>query len=344
MLLANATQVNDAGAQSALSVLSQVSFTGVNVSNATAFSVTAGLSAVVTATSILATGVNVTALSQVASILSALSDSQFAQLTVPGGAPLTVWSSAIQMSTSLDLVGPDSRLFSQAITAPGSPSSFNAMPADIFADAALNASEGVRTQFFSLSFDPWTLDSSTRASSTRLAFSTPSAPVAVSNLHAPIYFTLPRVTTLQDGLKAQCTFWDTVALNYSSRGCIGVPNPAPPNHTLAFVPGFLVVRDAQMVNAWNMSGPLLANCTMTILDCGADAPGVVYPDPVSPLTVPAVACPARVNGSDTPPPLLRVYTGHHCALWRTNNAYNCTWDNERQARGPAGCRHARARR
>ncbi len=94
-----------------------------------------------------------------------------------------------------------------------------------------------------------------------------------------------------------------------------------------------------------------------MLDCSDDAPGVVFPNPRSPLSAPAVACPPRVNSSNVsdatllpnnatgpalcnisgmakPCPVLRVFYGAACPLW-PENAYNCSWDNIKQRRAAA---------
>ena len=118
-----------------------------------------------------------------------------------------------------------------------------------------------------------------------------------------------------------------------------------------FIPGFTnVTSDAVLAEAWNISGPMVdgGQCSMKMLDCNTLNPGVVYPDPRNPLATPAVACPPRLNSTNattTPPqpqPVLRVYYGTQCALWRPGNAVNCSWDNIKQVRLPCVC--ARARR
>ena len=133
-----------------------------------------------------------------------------------------------------------------------------------------------------------------------------------------------------------------------------------------FIPGFTnVTSDAVLAEAWNISGPMVdgGQCSMKMLDCNTLNPGVVYPDPRNPLATPAVACPPRLNGTNatgavngtnataaesnaTAPaarqPVLRVYYGAQCSLWRPGNAVNCSWDNIKQVRLPCVC--ARARR
>ncbi len=125
-----------------------------------------------------------------------------------------------------------------------------------------------------------------------------------------------------------------------------MPNPAPPGHKLKFVDDYQTPDDASLALAWTISGPMLdgGSCLTTLIDCNADEPGVVYPDPRNPLAAPAVACPARVNATNstadnstaantTVPavrqPVLRVYYGSSCQLWR-ENPYNCSWDNIKQ--------------
>ena len=133
-----------------------------------------------------------------------------------------------------------------------------------------------------------------------------------------------------------------------------MPNPSPPGHRVFFQPGFTnVTSDAVLAEAWVISGPMWDGglCSMKMLDCNTDSPGVVYPDPRAPLATPAVACPPRLNstnatgaangtnvtaGNATAPaarqPVLRVYYGAQCSLWRPGNAVNCSWDNVKQAR------------
>jgi hypothetical protein len=103
------------------------------------------------------------------------------------------------------------------------------------------------------------------------------------------------------------------------------------------VPGFTAANDSALALAWNISGPLLDGCRVAVLDCNLDAPGVVYPDPRDPLRIPAVACPPRANGTNATQPALRVYYGTACALWRSNNAVNCSWDAIKQAFVGGGC-------
>ena len=168
---------------------------------------------------------------------------------------------------------------------------------------------------------------------TRLAFSTATGPMEVSNASTPITFTLPAVSNSGTSTQAVCSFYDTVAQAYSTAGCIGVPNPGPANHTLAFVPGYQTPSDASLANAWNISGPMLAGCQTTVIDCSLADPPVIYPDPRQPLVIPAVSCPVNA----TKPPVLRVFYGTNCQLWQPSNPYNCSWNNTLQAFNGTGC-------
>jgi hypothetical protein len=134
-----------------------------------------------------------------------------------------------------------------------------------------------------------------------------------------------------------------------------VPNPQPPNHTLAFIAGYRTPDDASLASAWNISGPMVDEglCNVLVIDCNSDAPcnGTVvgrackvYPNPRNPLRFPAVACPPLANVSNssvsngTTPlqPVLRVFYGQFCPLWQ-DNEYNCSWDNIKQSFNGGGC-------
>jgi hypothetical protein len=121
------------------------------------------------------------------------------------------------MRVQVDAPGADSRLFSQSLTASGSASSFAPLPASLFDDAG-DVSGGVRTQFASFAFDPYGGANGSSNGITRLAFSAPSGEeIVVAGLSRPVLFTLPPLPALADGVKAQCQFWDTAALVYSTR-------------------------------------------------------------------------------------------------------------------------------
>jgi hypothetical protein len=257
----------------------------------------------------------------------------------PPPAPATTSSATIQTLVQVDPPG-SSRLTSKALTVNGSNSSFNPMPADL-----LPTTSSVVTQFFSLAFDPNGANSTLNTTGvTRLAFTNPDgSPIPVENANTPIVFTLPRVDTAgSDEFQAVCSFWDPAAGAYATHGCVGVPSPAPPNHTLAWVPGFTAANDSVLAYAWNITGPMMANgsCRFAVLDCNEPEPGVVWPDPRNPLLVPAISCPPRQNATDGSPviqPVLRVYFGSKCPLWQPGNEYNCSWDALKQAFVGVGC-------
>jgi hypothetical protein len=356
-LVGNATQVNAAGAEAALSMLSAFSGARKKVSNETSTAVAIGLSSIAEAAQMPASGMNRSAvLLEVTHIVSSLADSLFAQLSDPGAPPLTVWAPSIQLSVAVDLVGPQSRLFSQpGLSAPGSGSAFAPMPAGLL-DGAGDVSGGVRTQFCTFTFDPFAPDADSTGVTQLTFFSTntnSNSELPVADLVVPIRFTLPPVPALQaapagggPGLKSQCAWWDASAAAYSTAGCVALPDPAPPGAPPSWVTGFAAGSDSDMARAWNVTGALADGCEVRVLDCGtqADAAAIVYPDPTNPLTVPSVACPLRIasDGAATatsagPRPVLRVYVGARCALWRQGNAANCSWDNTKQAFTGAGC-------
>jgi hypothetical protein len=338
LLVNNTAQVNAAGASAALGVLQFVAGanangSGVRLTPEVGAAVTASLSSIVTAVLAPASGINNTLLLQVSNILDSLASSQLSDITTPGAPPVEVSSHAIQMRVSLDAVGASSRLFTQPLTAAGSASSFEPMPVGLFG----NSTAAVRTQFVSLTFDPFEPGSSATATGvTRLAFSSMSgAEVAVSDLAAPVYFSLPRVPGLADGLKAQCQFWDKAALRYSTAGCVGQPALLPVGHNVSWVPDFAAHADGDMAAAWRISGPLIdgVNCSTAVLDCTqANNTQVVFPNPARPFDYPAVAC----NASISTAPML-VISGSRCPLIRKDNAYGCYYDNQKQAFLGAGC-------
>jgi hypothetical protein len=268
----------------------------------------------------------------------------------PGAAPATISAPNIQARVQVDSTqdGGTGRLFTTALTAPGSASRFAPLPAALFGNGTAPAS--VCTTFHSLTFDPYTGNANSTGV-TRLAFTDAAsgAEVPVSNLGVPIYFTLPAVTLA--GGKTACRFWDADAQAYATHGCVGIPDPRPASHTLAWADGFTATVDADMVAAWNGTGPLFAGCTARVLDCGAaEDQGTVTPNPANPFAVPPVGC----NTSLSTAPLL-VFVGSGCALIRADNAYGCTWDNIKQsfvgggcvasgAPAQCACRHVRAAR
>jgi hypothetical protein len=275
--------------------------------------------------------------------------------------PLVTQSPMISTHVQVDLPG-SSRLSSMPLTFPDSASAFEPLPAGLLA----GVSTSVITEFMTLAFDPHATvvraasagagggsNFTTLGGVTRLAFSSSDgAAIVVANASTPIRFTLPAVSLSAGGEQATCVFWDVAAGTYSATGCVALPNPRPPNSSVFFAAGFVATSDSDMMRAWDVNSTLAAGCSYTLLDCAAEpTPSPMYPDPRRPLQFPAVACPANV----TKPPVLRIYYGAACALWRPDNAAGCHWDNALQTfRGDGcvrsaaptqcACRHVRAQR
>jgi hypothetical protein len=343
-LVSNASQINAAGASAALDLLLAVSSAGtvrgLVVSNGTGYAVAASLSSIVSAALAPNSAINASVLAQVFDVVNSLASSQLSSLAT-GAPPLEISSPAIQMRVQVDALGAGSRLFSQSLTAPGSASAFAPLPASLFDGAGAAASGGVRTQFASLTFDPYyeavavDADAPSSTGITRLAFtSVDGTPIEIANLAMPIQFTMPSLA-LADGRKAQCQFWDTAAAAYSTRGCVGIPDPRPANHTLVWAPGFTAASDGAMAAAWNISGALIdpARCSTRVLDCSMPGQNAsIFPNPSNPFALPAVRCDTAVSTA----PML-VISGSRCLLIQPDNVQACYWNNTAQAFNGAGC-------
>ena len=335
VVLSPASQAN------ALSILQAVASGPINITGSAAQSITGALSAVASSASVS----NPDALKAVSSVINNLAASQATALLAsldltpgaPPPAPAMTTSASIQTLVMVDAPG-SSRLSTRQLTAPGSPSVFEPLPAELLA----GVTTPVVTQFFSLAFDPYAGSSNASAIATtgltRLAFSAPDGgEIPVANAVVPIRFSLPAVNTGADG-QAVCSYWDTKARAYATAGCVGVPSPYPANHSVYFVGGFTAANDTALALAWNISGPMVDNgsCSVALIDCNDAQPRKIFPDPRQPLAVPAIACPPRSNSSVTQP-VLRVYYGSACQLWRSGNAGNCSWDAIKQAFVGGGC-------
>ena len=333
--MANASQINGAGAATALSILLTVSSAGsagnnVTFSQGASDAVTGALSSIVSATSTGA--VDTAVLGSVFNVVNSLAGSQLAGLAA--GAAVEVSSPAIQMRVAVSAPG-STALYSTPLSAANSTSAFAPMPAGLFANAG-DTSAGVRTQFASLAFDPFL--NVTSSGVTRLAFTSAgpgNAPLRVSGLSTPVYFNMSAVTLAAPGQKATCQFWDTAATPpaYSTTGCAGLPNPVPSAAALQvfWIPGFTAATDGGMASAWNASGPLLANCTRTVLDCtDANNTQVVFPNPAQPFLYQPIKCNASASTAQ-----MVVYAGSRCAL--ISQQQPCYWDNIKQSFQGAGC-------
>ena len=326
----------------ALSILQAVASGPIDVSGTAAQSITGALSAVASSASVS----NPAALKAVSNVISNLAASQatalLASLDLTPGAeppePSMTTSDSIQTLVMVDPPG-SSRLSTKTLTATGSPSVFEPLPAGLLA----GATTPVVTKFFSLAFDPNAGSSNGSAMNTtgltRLAFSAPGgAEIPVANAVVPIRFSLPPVNASGDD-QAVCSYWDTKALAYATAGCVGVPSPYPANHRVYFVDGFTAATDTALALAWNISGPMVddGSCSVALIDCNDAQPRKIFPDPRQPLAVPAIACPPRANGTNATQPVLRVYYGSACQLWQSGNAVNCSWDAIKQAFVGGGC-------
>jgi hypothetical protein len=289
----------------ALDILSAVSNAKIDATSGVGQTIASALDSVASSA---VSGGNPAALAAVLNVINNLAAGQAASLLenmdmtpgAPPPKPATTNTPSIQTLVQVDPPGSD-RLTTQPLTAPGSASAFEPMPAGLLPSAT-----PVVTQFFSLAFDPNGGSTSGGAESnsgvTRLAFTNPDgSPVPVENAAKPILFALPRVS-LDAESQAMCTYWDATAKSYLTDGCTGVPDPQPPGHTLAFIPGYETPDDASLAMAWNISGPLMAGCT-----------------------------------SAAQQPSFRVFSGSACKLLQPNNTFNCAWSNVMQAFQGTGC-------
>jgi hypothetical protein len=240
----------------ALDVLGAVSSAKIDATSGVGQTIASALDSVAASA---VSGGNPAALAAVQSVINNLAAGQAASLLetmdlTPGAAPpapATTSTPTIQTLVQVDPPG-SNRLTTQPLTAPGSASAFQPMPAGLLPSAT-----PVVTQFFSLKFDPNSAATAGGAASnsgvTRLAFTNPDgSAVLVANAVKPILFALPRVS-LDAESQAMCTYWDAATKSYPTHGCIGVPNPQPPNHTLAFIPGYQTPDDTSLASAWNIS-------------------------------------------------------------------------------------------
>ncbi len=341
-LVSAPSQLSGDGATSALEVLGAVASAGAAVSPAAAQSVASALSAVALAPSSSADGggggggggssSSSTNLAAVLDVLDSLATSQASGMAVPGQAAASVSTPVIQMSVSLD-EPTAGRLFEEPLTAPGSVSSFDALPA-----GTLSAAGGaVSTLFLALAFDPH----GNGSSMTRLAFTdaTGGAPVPVENLTTPLLFTLPPAPAA-NGTRAQCAWWDVAAGAYSGAACAPLPSPRPPGHVLAFASRFdASAGPASLAAAWNISGPLADGCDAVFLDCTNSSVNATR----ALLLGNATSLPQLQCGNATTL-VLRAFVGDACALASVSNAAACSWILTTQAFSGAGCVAANATR
>ena len=338
-LVSAASNISTAGQTKALLALQAVAVTPINASSAASLSETLTYALSGVAGSAMAT--NPLALATVSTVLATSAITQanalvasFATAPPDGATPaalnITTTSNNIQTLVAVSIgLPPD------VISAPGSSSTFEPLSASLLSNRSASATDAsaavVVTQFRSLTFDPFS--GSGTNGSTRLALTDANnTEYVVSNLTVPIRFELPSLAALTGSTHAKCQFWDPGALAYSTRGCVGIPDPRPPEHLLSWVDGFSASSDADMVRAWQITGVLVEDCVPVILDCSIAQPGVVYPNLRAPFDTPRIECNRALS---TEPKL--VYTGSRCALIRPNNAFNCSWNNTAQAFTGGGC-------
>jgi len=280
------------------------------------------------------TAASCTVLERVVHVLEALTAGQLSGMSVPGEFPATLVTANIKSYAALDVPTSDARLFTVATTADGAGGSVHPLPSNALDAAKASsvdgfASTGVAVTFFELAFDPWDCGASNSTAVTRLALSSGGTEVAVNRLQDLVRFSLPVPPSVDYAEEVRCAWWNRALGEYSTEGCVALPNPAPPNTVLAFtgVPG------APLARAWSAAGPMFDNCSLVFLDCATarsgDAP--VWPDPAPEPVVPGVSClPGR---TDT----LRVYTGADCGAWQPGDGSGCYWNATEQAFAGNGC-------
>lgn len=229
-------------------------------------------------------------------VLDQLIEGQGAQITEANAPPLTFSTDFIQIALRLDdpsLPSPDGsppRIFTQAFSAPNSPSSFDPLPADTFSGVAAGP---MLSQFVSLKFDPYSIlqegggtpraaleavgaaaaappqsddtGASGRVGVTRLAFTRPDSAgggdVVVTGLRTPLTFMLPLPMESLSGpdaassgsggeRKPVCQFWDLERSAFSSSGCATLPNPVHPDLTVDWRENLTIASPADLARAW----------------------------------------------------------------------------------------------
>ena len=304
---------------------------------------------------------------QVFSLVNSLADGQASALGPPDSSsgnasaspppPVVISTPAFQLQVVQDNPGSPPSVTTGPITAPGSGSSFDPLPA-----AALAGATGaVRTKFLSLAFDPYSSPSAAAAAGrggiTRLALTSANingtfAPLPVASLTQLLTFSLPAPTTMGAGgggaaparLQAACTYWDEAVAAYSSAGCVAQPSPLPGGLSVQWADNFTAGADsagsASLALAWNFTqrswagAALLAGCSEAILDCSnaTDAARRIFPNPWAPLEPPgAISC------GGVSQRMLRVFVGPRCGLWDQNNTAACFWNATAQAFSGTGC-------
>ena len=183
-----------------------------------------------------------------------------------------------------------------------------------------------------LKFDPYAGNGSAIASSVvtlTVADSTGNA-LSASNLSRPLVLAVPTPAPPPGGANGTTqtpALWNAASGMYTSSGLAAIPNPAPPNLVLDWVPGFNTTTDAGMALSWTVVN-LPAACTDSSLNC-ATQQGLVVSLCPSNSTSTVVGCSPSSSG------IIRVFSGCTCPL--VDPTTNCFWNVGTQSFVGPGC-------
>ena len=276
------------------------------------------------ALSVIASDVAPTAtqLTGVVSALDMLAAAMLNNISAIGTASVT--SPLVNMTVGLIAPATASSAAIAAITG----AAFDPLPADTFA-GLVAPGELVRLRYTSLGFNPY---AGTRAGSGVVSLSfakEDGTPLPVANLSQPITFTMPAPTGADP---VTCQWWDARAGAYSTVGTFALPSPRPAGHVLSWAPNASAANGDFLAEAWQVAGPLVANCQHMILDCrsGRNFNESVALDPFDVAGQALIVCGAVRQR-------LRVFYGAQCAMWQPGNVYACHWDAASQSFNGTGC-------
>jgi hypothetical protein len=277
-------------------------------------------------------------LAKVVDVLDSLTSSQLSRMAVPGETPSLLSTANIKAYTALDdFSDANARLFQANTTVLGALASFAPLDASQLADAAAASVDGlaggVSVSFYELAFDPWTCGATNSSSTARMSLADAAGnALHVNHLEDLITFSMaaPPADEVDPASEAlYCAWWNDVLGEYSTDGCVTLPNPSPDGVSLTFTGD---LSGPGMKRAWNASGAMFADCTLEFLDCGSAPEGqIIFLDPSDVYATPGVKC---QPGSKE---VLRLYTGHDCLARQANNSARCFWDAETQAFAGEGC-------
>ena len=288
--------------------------------------------------------------------LTALVNASQACLSVPGQAPIVLNSSAIAFHVGLEDVSGGGTTAGGLFGTNSSGLSCGAgsigpLPVAALAESGYNGSAvqvAVQYTSFNPHSDGVSAGPGSYSGAVTLELSGANGhPIAVDDLSAPFPITMPACPTPP----CLCSYWDESVNASSADGCVGLPLPLPPGVNASFNASLYQAsasRSARLLRILQLSGPLMAGCTATILDCSVvGSSGIAYLNPDDPFNYPAVLCP---NGNSTGgavglgalhtsegPPALLVFSGASCEVWKTNNSLQCNWDALSQSFTGSGC-------